>query len=143
MNIIERTLTIKAPQEKVWGLIGTPEGFATWFKTRADGNWSVGSDVMLTWPSGSQSEIRIVAIDPQHKFAFSWHPGESATLKDFPEEHLTTSTFNLRTIDGGTELHLVETGFENIPEDRRLKALGLNNEGWDEELENIRTHAEA
>lgn len=143
MNIIERTLELAAPLEKVWGLIGTAEGFHTWFKVNVVGEWVAGNDVTITWASGTANEIRIAKIAPPNEFAFQWHPGVCGKLSEFPESELTTVTFRLSGSGSGTTLHLTETGFDAIPDDRRLKVLGLNTEGWDEELEAIRSHAEA
>jgi hypothetical protein len=42
--------------------------------------------------------------------------------------------------DGGTLLSVVESGFENIPLQRRLKAFRMNSGGWDAQMQNIKTH---
>jgi uncharacterized protein YndB with AHSA1/START domain len=135
-NSIERRLIYRAPLEKVWKAISTPEGFAGWFSTKVQG-------VELVWPSGNSNEILLSVIDPETHFAYQWHPGAYAKMSDFPLSELTTVSIILRAVDGGTEIHLVESGFENIPDERRLKVIGMNTEGWDEELENIRKYVEA
>ncbi len=140
---IERTLVLKAPLQRVWDAIATPEGFAGWFLTRVEGKWMAGETVVLYWPSGKANDIILHIIDEPRVFAYKWHPGDYAKVSDFPQEQLTTVTMKLTEMDEGTELHLTETGFENISEDRRAKSLGLNTEGWDEELENIRKYVEA
>lgn len=140
---IDRTLILKAPLDKVWNAVATPEGFAGWFLAKVEGEWKQGNSVVLNWPSGSKNEIVLSRIEPKEVFAYQWHPGDSYLVADLPVEELTTVTMRLREIPEGTELALTETGFENIPEERRLKVLGLNTEGWDEELENIRKYVEA
>jgi uncharacterized protein YndB with AHSA1/START domain len=139
---IDRTLLLKAPIQKVWNAIGTPEGFAGWFLAKVEGDWKVGETVTLLWPSGNANDIILSTIDEPVAFAYRWHPGDYAKLADFPFDQLTTVTMTLKETEGGTELHLTETGFENLSDDRRAKVLGLNTEGWDEELENIRKYVE-
>lgn len=139
---IERILVVKAPLQKVWNAIGTPAGFEGWFSTKVEGDWRAGETVTLRWPSGNVNDILLHIINEPTVFAYKWHPGDYAKLADFPLDQLTTVTMTLYEIEGGTELRLVETGFENLSDDRRSKALGLNTEGWDEELENIRKFVE-
>jgi hypothetical protein len=38
---------------------------------------------------------------------------------------------------GGTLLKVVESGFNDIPEARRLKAFRMDSRGWDEQMANI------
>lgn len=140
---IRRKMMLKAPLEKVWTAIATPGGFEGWFKCKVSGLWEVGKIVTLTWPSGSKNEIRIVALNPQTDFHFQWHPGSCLTLDVHPENQLTTVMFYLRPGSDVTEMEIVESGFANVPEDRRAEVLALNSEGWDEEMENIRTYVEA
>lgn len=143
MSAIERKVVLNASIEKVWGLLGTPEGFGIWFKTAVHGTWSEGEIVDLVWPDGNANEIRITAINRPHHLAFQWHPGEFAKIADYPESELTTVSFRLSEAGERAELHLIEEGFEAIPDERRLRVLGLNTEGWDDELVSIRAHAEA
>ena len=140
---IRRQMVLKAPLEKVWTAIATPEGFEGWFACKVVGDWGINKTVTLLWPSGSSNEIRIVALNPQSEFAYQWHPGVDGRLSDYLEEQLTTVCFRLNPCPDGTEMEMVEGDFANIPDERRLKVIGLNTEGWDEELENIRKYVEA
>ena len=136
-------MVLKAPLEKVWTAIATPEGFEGWFTCKVIGDWGLNNVVVLRWPSGNTNEIRIVSLKPQAEFAYQWHPGEYGKLSDHPEDQLTTVTFRLQPTSHGTEMEMIEGDFANVSEERRLKVLGLNTEGWDEELENIRKYVEA
>jgi uncharacterized protein YndB with AHSA1/START domain len=142
-STIERRLMLNASQHKVWNAIATPEGFAGWFLARVEGVWAAGKSVILNWPSGSKNEIYLVAIEPESHFAYQWHPGGLFLLADHPTSELTTVSMKLRDVEGRTELHLLETGFDNVPDERRLSVLGMNSAGWDEETENIRKYVEA
>ncbi|MNO10302.1 hypothetical protein D3C81_2340800 [compost metagenome] len=48
--------------------------------------------------------------------------------------------FKLEDMDAGTLLHVVESGFDKIPAERRLKAFRMNSRGWDEQMNNIETY---
>ena len=43
-------------------------------------------------------------------------------------------------INSGTLLLLTESGFDKIPEDRRLEAFRMNDGGWTEQMKNIENH---
>jgi hypothetical protein len=58
-----------------------------------------------------------------------------------PRRHLqrtnTLVEFRLEKIEAGTLLTVTESGFENLPADRRLEAFRMNEAGWTEQLKNI------
>ena len=56
---------------------------------------------------------------------------------DYSQESETRVLFELEDMDGGTLLKVVESGFNNIPEARRLKAFRMDSRGWDEQMANI------
>ncbi len=140
---IVRQLSLNATLEKAWKAVGTVEGFEGWFLCKVIGDWTPGNIVTLQWPSGSTNEIRIVTIQPTTEFAYQWHPGGIAKIAEFPEAELTTVTMTLTPTEKGVDLLLRESGFSNISEERRLKSIGMNTQGWDEEIENIRKYIEA
>jgi hypothetical protein len=59
---------------------------------------------------------------------------------DYSSEPTTLVLFELEDMDGGTLLKVVESGFDNIPAERRLKAFRMNSRGWDEQMTNIETY---
>ena len=48
--------------------------------------------------------------------------------------------FRLERTATGTLLVLTESGFENLPDDRRAEAFRRNDEGWTEQMKNIENH---
>jgi hypothetical protein len=40
-------------------------------------------------------------------------------------------------MDEGTLLKVTESGFDHIPQTRRLKAFRMDSRGWDEQMSNI------
>ena len=51
--------------------------------------------------------------------------------------------YRLADAGNGTRLTVVESGFAALPDDIRENALRDNTQGWDEQIENIRTYLEA
>ena len=54
----------------------------------------------------------------------------------------TLVEFRLEKTEHGTLLLLVESGFDEIPNDRRLEAFQMNDDGWGEQMKNIRNYVE-
>ncbi len=52
-------------------------------------------------------------------------------------------SFTLRAVADGTHLTVVESGFDNLPLDRRADAFRMNSNGWAIQLENIAAHLAA
>jgi uncharacterized protein YndB with AHSA1/START domain len=81
-------------------------------------------------------------MEPPHLFAFTWHPYAVDPGKDFSAEPPTRVEFRLEPAGQGTELTVVESGFYSIPAERRQEALRMNTGGWEQQVENVRAHAE-
>ncbi len=58
---------------------------------------------------------------------------------DYAQEPTTLVKFELEDHDEGTLLKLTESGFDHIPQSRRLKAFRMDSRGWDEQMGNIET----
>jgi hypothetical protein len=46
------------------------------------------------------------------------------------------------TADCGTVLFVTESGFDAIPEGRRIEAFRMNDQGWTQQMTNIQRHVE-
>jgi hypothetical protein len=49
---------------------------------------------------------------------------------DYSKEPTTLVVFELEEASGGTMLTITESGFDQIPLDRRAKAFASNEQGW-------------
>lgn len=52
----------------------------------------------------------------------------------------TLVEFRLEDTPEGTQLTVVESGFDRIPVGRRDEAFRMNTEGWGIQMENVRRH---
>ena len=82
-------------------------------------------------------------MEPERYFSFNWHPYAVDPDVDYSGEPTTLVEFTLEPRDGGTFLTVVESGFENIPKERRFEAFRMNEGGWEYQTRNIRDHVEA
>ena len=143
---IEKTTFVRAPIEKVWRAVSDHREFGSWFKVDLDGPFVAGerSTGKMTYPGfeGYPWLAWVTAVDEPHRLAFEWTPGADAP--DDPETAPRTLVeFNLQPEGEGTRLHIVESGFDSLPEPLRESALRSNTEGWNIQIENLKRHAES
>jgi uncharacterized protein YndB with AHSA1/START domain len=82
-------------------------------------------------------------MDPEHLMSYRWHPYATDPTVDYSSEPTTLVEFHLEDVAGGTQLRVVESGFEGIPLARRAEALRMNDDGWAAQLENIERYVAA
>lgn len=132
---VRRTIRIAAGIEKVWSAIVEPEHISRWFgQTVLDGA-GVGASGSIGWPDREPVPLRVEAVDPPHMISYRWCEHGNAALTEIDEEHSTVFTFTLEPLPDGTQLTVVETGFENTPDP--AATLASHSEGWTKELDKL------
>jgi len=144
---IVQDIVINAPIERVWRAVSDSTEFGEWFGLRCDRPFEPGVEVgcAVTKPdefAGTFFPIWIEEVSPPTRFSFRWHayavqPEEQATATT------TLVTFTLEPHPEGTLLTIVESGFDDVPLDRRAEAFASNSEGWRIQSENIAKHVAA
>ncbi|HTM21447.1 MAG TPA: SRPBCC domain-containing protein, partial [Kofleriaceae bacterium] len=76
-------------------------------------------------------------------FSFRWIPYGIDAEADPEREPTTLVEFRLEPVGEGTQLTIVESGFDQVPAHRRERAFRMNQGGWAAQAENIRKHVEA
>jgi uncharacterized protein YndB with AHSA1/START domain len=142
---IEKQVVLRAPLERVWQAISDAEQFGRWFGVRFDGPFVPGGSVTAAMTpttvdddvakrqephAGHQSTWHIVAVEPQRRFAYRWHPFAIEPDVDYDREPTTLVEFTLTETSEGVLLTIVESGFDAIPESRRNDSFEANSEGW-------------
>jgi hypothetical protein len=79
---------------------------------------------------GLAVEITIEKMEPERLFSFRWHPYAIEKGVDYSAEPTTLIEFVLEEIKDGVMLTVTESGFDQIPLTRRVKAFTANEEGW-------------
>lgn len=143
---IVRTIELKARVSKVWDAISQSTPFGEWFRCTVDGEFAVGAIVNCRSQYDGNEEMRwqkrIVAMEPERYFAFEWSPGETGA--DLLDESVGTTLveFTLKALPAGTELVIRESGFDQFSAAEIRRAMRINSEGWDAQVDNIRAYAD-
>jgi uncharacterized protein YndB with AHSA1/START domain len=142
---IERKVVIKAPRAKVWRALADAGEFGEWFgaslqgKSFAPGQRTQGQ---ITIPGYTHVTFDVVIerVEPEKLLSWRWHPYAVEPGKDYSKEPRTLVVFELKEVEGGTLLSVVESGFDQVPPERRLEAFRMNSDGWDGQMGNIANH---
>ena len=141
---IEKKVHLKAPRARVWKALTDAEEFGRWFGVKLEGPFVPGERARgrITHPGYEHVTMEIVVdrMEPEHTFAWRWHPAAIEPDVDYASEPMTVVTFTLEEQDGGTLLSVVESGFDGVPMTRRQTALRMNTEGWEGQMRNIERH---
>lgn len=152
---IEKRVLLRAPLDRVWSAISDAEQFGQWFGVRFDRPFVEGAsvDAVITPTvvdadvarrqephAGSKSTWRIVAVEPQRRFAYRWHPYAIDPEVDYDQEATTLVEFTLSEAADGVLLTIVESGFDAIPKARRMGSFDANSEGWSIQTDLVRRY---
>ncbi|OBK56353.1 SRPBCC family protein [Mycobacterium kubicae] len=155
---IEKRVVLRAPLDRVWRAVSDAEQFGRWFGVRFDGPFVEGGFVTaVITPTAVDDEVakrqephtgvkstwEIVALEPQRRFAYRWHPFAVATEVDYDQEPTTLVEFTLAEVPDGVLLTIVESGFDAIPEARRRSSFEANSEGWAIQTHLVRRYVES
>ena len=137
---IEKRVELRAPRSRVWRAISNAKEFGTWFGVKLEGEFAEGQPIrgMITH-RGSEHQIDFVVdrIEPERYFSYRWHPYPLDKSIDYSAEPMTLVEFILEEDNGGTTVTIVETGFDQIPLNRRAEAFRMNDGGWTAQIKNL------
>lgn len=136
---VRRSIRIAASIDKVWAAVTEANLIARWFGDRAIIDAvEVGARGVFGWDGDGDFPFRIEELDPPHMIAYRW--GDDGTGAPLDPDRSTVFRFTLEGVDGGTELTLVESGFDTLPDP--AFALEDHRSGWDEELDELVAYLE-
>ena len=134
---VRRTIDIAAPVHKVWIAITDPAHISQWFGRAEFAGSGAGALGTLSWDDHGSIPVRVEAVDEPHMITYRW--SNDHALGTPPEAldvaHSTVFTFTLEPTPSGTQLTVVETGFENISDPQA--ELESHRGGWDFELDEL------
>ena len=141
---IEKSIVLRAPRSRVWRALSNPDEFGRWFGARLSGAFVPGARVsaQITTPGYDHLAFELVVetVEPERRFAYRWHPYAIDPTVDYTSEPMTRVEFRLAEVAEGTELTVIESGFDQIPVARRAEAFRMNEGGWAGQLENIQRY---
>jgi uncharacterized protein YndB with AHSA1/START domain len=154
---IQKKIVLKSARERVWRAISDSVCFGSWFGVEFDGPFVAGSRLhgrivptqvdpevaKLQEPHiGKPFQLLVESIEPMNRFAFRWHPFAIDPNYDYSHEPMTLVTFELSDVDGGTLLTITESGFDQIPIERRAQAFESNDGGWTHQTKLVEKYLE-
>lgn len=143
---ITKSIDLAAPLERVWKAIADSSAFGAWFGIAFDGPFVAGKPcrgtivptrvdpevaAMQAPHQGTPVEFFVDRIEAPRLFSFRWHPFAIDREADYSNEPTTLIEFTLEEIARGTRLRITESGFDQIPLERRAKAFAANEGGWE------------
>ncbi|HMD49665.1 MAG TPA: SRPBCC family protein [Bryobacteraceae bacterium] len=149
---IVKKIVLRAPRARVWRAITDSKEFGYWFGVKFNGPFVANTPLHgVISPSqvdaemakaqkphaGKAFEIVVAKIEPERHFSFRWHPDSVDPGADLAAEPSTLVEFLLEEVSDGTMLTLTESGFDQIPLDRRAKAFAGNEQGWSMQMHAI------
>lgn len=138
---IEKSIVLQAPRARVWPALAEADQFGAWFGMTLAGAFEPGARVTgrLTEPGYEHLTVEMLVerVEPETVLAYRWHPFAIDPDVDYAQEPMTLVEFRLADTDGGTELTVIESGFDRIPPARRATAFRMNEHSWGAQLENI------
>lgn len=164
---IEKQVTLRAPQSRVWKAIADVREFSKWFGFTLAGEFTPGATIRGTvtrtfdeagmiehqkklgvTPSGIRLPgpdfvfCTIESVEPERYFAYRWIPYGIDAEADLANEPTTLVEFRLEPVAEGTRLTIVESGFDRVPAHRRLRAFRMNDGGWAGQCRNLSAYVE-
>lgn len=144
---IEKRILLKAPVARVWRALTDAEEFGRWFGVALEGPFVAGATtrgrITIKGYESLAFEVAVERIDPPRSFAYRWHPYAIDPAVDYRDEPTTRVEFTLAEGPEGTELTVVESGFDALPAHRRDEAFRMNERGWAAQVGSIERHVTA
>lgn len=138
---IVKVVELQAPVSRVWQALTDYREFGQWFRVRLDGPFEQGriSTGCMTYPGYEHYPWRAVveSMDHERLFSFRWHDFDEKSGVEISKQPTTLVEFHLEATAEGTRLTIVESGFEALPNQRRLEVLRGNTEGWNIQAKNV------
>lgn len=142
---IQKEITLRAPQSRVWSALTDHEQFSAWFQVALEGPIEAGGTIRgkITYEGCEHMTLVafIEALEPESYFSFRW-PHVTDPDQDPSSGPTTLVEFRLEPTDAGTHLTIVESGFDALPPEIRSECFVRNEGGWAIQVENIRQHVD-
>lgn len=142
---IRKHVLLKSSIERAWQAVSDAASFEAWFGVECDSPFVAGIQMngrivptkvdpevaRLQEPhTGKPFQILVEELTPMSRFAFRWHPSAIDPNHDYSSEPTILVAFSPVEVDGGTQLTITESGFHQLPAERRSQAFKANDRGW-------------
>jgi uncharacterized protein YndB with AHSA1/START domain len=133
--VVERSVWIAAPRERVWQAVTNPEQVVQWLVPGLPGAMMKRDD------EDGKVTVHLGEMGLDFAILQMIDPLRHVTMHSLPE-NLIKTTYRLEDQEGGTRFTVMMTGFEALPADAREDRLSLSGTGWENTLKNLKAYAE-
>ena len=135
-HTVTRTVHIEASRARVWEALTDPEVMVKWFGDAAGfAALTPGATGSIDWDDYGSFPIEFTEIVAGEALGFRW----SGIPADELDEYSTHVRFTIVDAGTGTDVTVIESGFDTLPGGTRYRRdrLEQNREGWDVELDEL------
>lgn len=135
-HIVTRTVRIEASRARVWEALTDPAVMVKWFGDHVGFTaLEPGATGSIDWDGYGRFPIEITEVVPDDSFGFRW----SGIPAEVLNEYSTHVRFTISDAGTGTDVTVIESGFDTLPGGTRYRRerLDQNREGWDVELDEL------
>ncbi|SFR35453.1 Uncharacterized conserved protein YndB, AHSA1/START domain [Microbacterium azadirachtae] len=134
---VTRSIDIAAPVPKVWRAVTDPELLSRWFGRTVLLGDGAGAHGTMSFEGYGAIPIRVEAIDPERSVTYRWNNDDALGVLPAQVEDASSTvfTFTLVAQGEGTQLTVVESGFERTSDP--IANLESHRRGWDLELDKL------
>jgi len=142
---IHKEVLLRAPRARVWHALADMRQFGAWFGVDLPaGSFQPGAQVAgpITSPGYTHLTMRVAVeqVEPERLLSFRWHPNAMESNVEYDQEPTTLVVFELKDSGDSVLLTVDESGFDQLPANRRADAYRGNDSGWAEQMANIARH---
>lgn len=142
-DVIEKVVTVNAPQEKVFEAITDPKKIIAWFPDAIEGTLEAGDRPVLDFGEYGKNQIYVETVRPHDYFAYRWIPGSDHFIGDVLSQTNTLVEFFLEQSGDVTKVTVKESGFSALAAEVRDQKYADNTGGWEYMLGRLAGHFEA
>ena len=132
--VVERTVWIAAPRERVWQAVTEPEQLAQWFLPPMLGAQMKRNENGKIFVSMGPMDVPVAVLEAAE-------PPRQATSRTAPDG-LVTTTFTLAEEKGGTQVTITLGGLESLTEDNGRERIEPSGAAWEKALANLKAYVE-
>jgi uncharacterized protein YndB with AHSA1/START domain len=133
--VVERSIWIQAPRERVWQAVTDPEQVAQWFLPPMLGASMKRDASGKIFVCMGEMEVPVAAFEASE-------PPQRFTSRGLPDGLIAT-TYTLEEENRGTRVTVTMTGFESLPEDARQDRFLPSGASWEKALENLKSYVDS
>jgi uncharacterized protein YndB with AHSA1/START domain len=130
--IVERTISIAAPQATVWETITAPEKIVQWMVPNLPG-------AQMKRDDNGNIAVYLGEMGVDFMVQETLEPPQRVTIRSLPER-LITVTYQLTEEDGHIQVTVTMSGFEALPATSREDRMLLSGTGWERALKNLNAY---